>query len=208
MIALLTGLLRALDNQTVIIDVGGVGYEALVTSRTAATLGPIGTPVTLHIITHVREDAISLFGFATREDKEAFTKLTTVQGVGAKMAMSLLSAFAPEHIWRAILSDDKKTLTSAEGVGPKLAARLTTELKEFASKQIFPGAASKTSKAAQPMTAATPAVTGPVQEAVSALVHLGYAPVEATRAVSIVANQNQQADVQTLIKLALREVSA
>lgn len=204
MIALLTGTLRALDNHLAIIDVNGVGYEVLVTGRTAATLGPIGTATTLHVITHVREDAISLFGFATREDKDSFTKLTTVQGVGAKMAMSLLSSFTPEQIWRAIVSDDKKTLTAADGVGPKLAVRLTTELKDFASKQIFPGTTGKTGKNAAPSAAPQ----GPVGEAVSALMHLGYGLNDATRAVSIVANQNENADLQTLIRLALREVSA
>lgn len=207
MIALLTGLLRALDNQIVVIDVNGVGYEAMVTTRTAAAIGPIGATASLHIITHVREDAITLFGFATRDDKDAFLKLTTVQGVGAKMAMSLLSAFTPEQIWRAIISDDKKTLTQADGVGPKLAVRLTTELKDFASKQIFPGVTSKSNKATASATAPS-APVGIWNEAVSALVHLGYAAGDASRAVSIAANQNEDADLQTLIKLALREVAS
>jgi Holliday junction DNA helicase RuvA len=206
MIALLTGILRALDNQHVIVDVNGVGYEAMVTTRCAEMVGPVGSPVTLHVITHVREDAITLFGFSNRDDKDAFTRLTTIQGVGAKMALSLLSAFTPAQIWRAIISDDKKTLTQADGVGPKLAARLTTELKDFASKQIFPGT-SKTSRASA-ATMATQAPTGTVHEAVSALVHLGYAATDAARAVSIAANQNEDADLQTLIKLALREVAS
>jgi Holliday junction DNA helicase RuvA len=211
MIALLSGLLRALDNQMTIIDVNGVGYEVMVTSRTASQLGPLGSPVTLHVITQVREDAITLFGFNVRDDKECFMRLTTVQGVGAKMALSMLSAFTPEQIWHAVVSDDKKTLTQADGVGPKLALRLTTELKEFASKQIFPGqfTASKNTKT-QSLSSVSQNVAPqtPQNEAVSALVNLGYSPVDAVRAVTFVANQNQQADLASLITLALREISA
>src|SRR5690349_17703559 len=107
MIALLTGILKQLDPQNVILDVNGVGYQVFVTARTQELLGHAGTPATLHIVTQVREDAITLFGFATREEKETFLKLTTVQGVGAKMGLSLLSSFTSEQLWRAIISDDK-----------------------------------------------------------------------------------------------------
>ena len=205
MIALLTGILRALDNNHVIVDVNGVGYEAMVTTRCAAQIGPVGSHVTLHVITHVREDAITLFGFSARDDKDAFNRLTTVQGVGAKMALNLLSSFTPEQIWRAIISDDKKALTQADGVGPKLAVRLTTELKDFASKQIFPGSSKTTKNSGTLQSAPTP--SGTLQEAVSALIHLGYGSSDAARAVSLAANQNEDADLATLIKLALREVS-
>jgi Holliday junction DNA helicase RuvA len=206
MIALLTGILRQIDPQTLILDVNGVGYQVAVTTRTQSLLGPINTPTTLQIVTQVREDAITLFGFATRDEKESFLKLTTVQGVGAKMALSLLSTLTSEQLWRAIIGDDKKLLTSADGVGPKLAARLTTELQDFASKQIFPGVTApkmaKTSK-----TTAQTAEQSTLQEAVSALVNLGYTPSDAARAVSQVANENQDADLQTLIRLGLREVA-
>lgn len=206
MIALLTGLLRQIDAQNLILDVNGVGYQVAVTARTQGLLGPVGTPTTLHIFTQVREDAITLFGFAGREEKDAFTKLTTVQGIGAKMALSLLSAFTSEQLWRAIISDDKKSLTSAEGVGPKLAARLTTELKDFASKQVFPGVApAKATK--QTAAQAAPVENNIAHEAVSALINLGYAPVDATRAVSVVSNENHDADLSTLIRLSLREVA-
>jgi len=202
MIALLTGILKQIDAQNVILDVNGVGYQVFITGRTQQLLGGTGTPVTLHIVTQVREDAITLFGFAQREEKETFLKLTTVQGVGAKMALSLLSALTPEQLWRAIISDDKKTLSGADGVGPKLAARLATELKDYAGKQVFPATAPKTKN--QPTVAAT----GNFHEAISALVNLGYSPSDATRAVSLVANENDDKDLSTLIKLALREVSA
>ncbi len=206
MIALLTGILRQTDNQHLIIDVNGVGYEVAATTRTQSQMGPIGSHLTMYIHTQVREDAITLFGFSTRDEKEAFLKLTTIQGVGAKMALSLLSAFTSEQIWRAIISDDKKMLTQADGVGPKLAARLTTELKEWAGKQVFPGTTAKTSKNSTTLSSATVA-HDPLSEAVSALINLGYAPVDATRAVSKVANENNDADLSTLIRLSLREVA-
>ena len=205
MIALLTGILRQSDAQHLIIDVNGVGYEVAATTRTQSLVGPIGTPLTLHIVTQVREDAITLFGFSARDEKEAFLKLTTVQGVGAKMALSLLSAFTAEQIWRAVISDDKKMLTQADGVGPKLAARLATELKEYAGKQVFPGASPKTAKGGTTTTA--PVANDALSEAVSALVNLGYTPTDATRAVSKVANENDGADLSTLIRLSLREVA-
>ena len=205
MIALLTGILRQTDNQHLIIDVNGVGYEVAATGRTHGQIGPIGSPITLQIVTQVREDAITLFGFATRDEKEAFLKLTTIQGVGAKMALSLLSAFTSEQIWRAIVSDDKKMLTQADGVGPKLAARLTTELKDWAGKQIFPGATAKSSKSSA--ANAAPIANDSLSEAVSALINLGYSPTDATRAVSKVANENNSADLSTLIRLSLREVA-
>jgi Holliday junction DNA helicase RuvA len=200
MIALLSGILKQIDIQNVILDVNGVGYQTFITARTQSALGGVGTPATLHIVTQVREDAITLFGFAQREEKDTFLKLTTVQGVGAKMALSLLSTLTPEQLWRAIVSDDKKMLSSADGVGPKLAARLATELKDYAGKQIFPSAPSKTKTA--------PAMHGVFNEAISALVALGYSPSDAMRAVSMVANENDDRDISTLIKLALREVSA
>lgn len=202
MIALLTGILKQIDAQNVILDVNGVGYQVFITGRTQQLLGGTGTPATLHVVTQVREDAITLFGFAQREEKETFLKLTTVQGVGAKMALSLLSALTPEQLWRAIISDDKKTLSGADGVGPKLAARLATELKDYAGKQVFPAGPAKAKN-----QVAAPA-TGNFQEAISALVNLGYSPSDATRAVSLVANENDDKDLSTLIKLALREVSA
>lgn len=208
MIALLTGILRTIDNGTVILDVQGVGYLVGVTSRTQNLLGPVGSTATLHIITQVREDAITLYGFAQNDEREAFNKLTTVQGVGAKMALSLLSSLPPEQLWRAIIADDKKSLTAADGVGPKLAARLTTELKDYAGKQIFPGNMphNKNNKVVN-IVATAPMPMDVTQEAISALIHLGYNPSDAARAISIAANQNEGADLQSLIKLGLREVS-
>lgn len=212
MIALLSGILRHIEPYSVIIDVNGVGYQVGITGQTQSVLGPVGSALTLHIVTQVREDAITLFGFSQRDEKESFLKLTTIQGVGARMALSLLSTLTSEQLWRAIISDDKKLLTQADGVGPKLAARLTTELKDYAGKQVFPGpsGSGKTTKAAATMgVTASPAIAAGdiTNEAVSALVNLGYSPTDAARAVSIVANENADADLSTLIRLSLREVA-
>ncbi|MDB5478689.1 MAG: ruvA [Alphaproteobacteria bacterium] len=208
MIAYLSGILRHADPQSVILDVSGVGYQVGITTQTQSLLGPIGSALTLHIVTQVREDAITLFGFSARDEKDSFLKLTTVQGVGARMALNLLSSMSSEQLWRAILSDDKKSLTAAEGVGPKLAARLTTELKDYAGKQVFPGTGSlpKTARNAAPISA-VPQIGDITREAVSALINLGYAPTDAARAVSIIANENNEADLSTIIRLSLQEVS-
>lgn len=210
MIALLSGLLRHVDPSSIIIDVNGVGYQVGITTQTQSLLGPIGSALTLHIVTQVREDAITLFGFSAREEKESFLKLTTIQGVGSRMALNLLSSLSSEQLWRAILSDDKKLLTSAEGVGPKLAARLTTELKDYAGKQVFPGTGpmAKSARAGvTPITSNVPAAGDITREAVSALINLGYSPTDAARAVSIVANENDAADLSTVIRLGLQQLS-
>lgn len=208
MIAYLSGLLRHVEPLSVIIDVNGVGYQVGITTQTQSLLGAVGSALSLHVVTQVREDAITLFGFATREEKDSFLKLTTVQGVGARMALSLLSTFNSEQLWRAIIADDKKALTSADGVGPKLAARLTTELKDFAGKQVFPGSGptSKSAKGA-PVISAVPAQGDTMREAVSALVNLGYAPTDAARAVSIISGDNPDAPLGELIRLGLKELS-
>lgn len=208
MIALLSGILRHVDPSSIIIDVNGVGYQVGITTQTQSLLGPIGSALTLHIVTQVREDAITLFGFSARDEKESFLKLTTIQGVGARMALNLLSSLSSEQLWRAIISDDKKLLTAAEGVGPKLAARLTTELKDYASKQVFPGTGPipRTGKAST--TVSNVPVQGDItREAVSALVNLGYSPTDAARAVSIVANENEAADLSAMIRLGLQQLS-
>lgn len=210
MIALLSGILSHVDPSSIIINVNGVGYQVGITTQTQSLLGPIGSALTLHIVTQVREDAITLFGFSNREEKDSFLKLTTIQGVGARMALNLLSTLNSEQLWRAILSDDKKLLSSAEGVGPKLAARLTTELKDYAGKQVFPGTGAMAKSArtnAAPVVSNVPAPGDITREAVSALVNLGYSPTDAARAVSIVANENESADLSTFIRLGLQQLS-
>ena len=130
MIGKLSGKIDSVSGSHVIIDVGGVGYVVTCSSRTLRNIGAVGDPATLRIETHVREDAISLFGFADTVEQDWFKLLTTVQGVGAKVALAILGSLSPEQLAQAIAAQDKAVMAQADGVGPKLALRLVTELKD------------------------------------------------------------------------------
>jgi len=172
-IAKLTGRIEAVEDGRCVVDVNGVGYLVHASTRTLASLPAGGTAVLL-IEMHVREDAISLYGFAESAEREWFRLLTTVQGVGAKVALGVLSALSPRDLVAAIQAGDKGSLTRAPGVGPKLAIRLLTELREKAG-------AMPTGTAFSP---AIPAPTGGVAaDALSALLNLGYRRPEAQAAV-------------------------
>ncbi|NJO35181.1 MAG: Holliday junction branch migration protein RuvA, partial [Rhodospirillales bacterium] len=132
MIGKLTGTLDSISGDAALIDVGGVGYVVHAASRTLSKLGPNGAPVSLLIETHVREDAINLYGFWDATERDWFRLLTTVQGVGAKVALAILSVLAPDDLSLAIAAQDKAIVTRAPGVGPKLAQRIVSELKDKA----------------------------------------------------------------------------
>lgn len=173
MIGKLTGQVDTQGEDWVLIDVGGVGYEVFCSGRTLSALPNPGGAATLMIATHVREDHIHLYGFADEAEKAWFERLQSVQGVGARMALAILSILPPEDIGNAIARHDKKAITQAPGVGGKLAERIINELKDKVAKlTVAPGAA--------PAAAAAPA-TGQeavMRDAVSALVHLGYRETE------------------------------
>jgi holliday junction DNA helicase RuvA len=196
---------RGKDSAT--IDVNGVGYLVRASARTLAAIGGEGEACAVHVETVVREDAIELFGFATREERDCFRLLTSVQGVGPKAGLALLSALAPGEIAAAILAEDKTALTRADGVGPKLAQRIASELKD---KIAALGIALIAGKAgAAPIIAlpgAAPA-TDQAADAVSALVNLGYKRAEAVAATNkAVKRLGEDAGVQALIPEALREL--
>ena len=130
MIAKLSGRLDSTGLDHAIIDVGGVGYLVFCSARTLSRLGPVGGAVSVLVDTHVREDAITLYGFAESGEREWFRLLITVQGVGARVAGALLSVLSPDDLTRAIAAQDKVALTRADGVGPKLATRILSELKD------------------------------------------------------------------------------
>ena len=130
MIAKLAGLLDQVTSDGAVIDVGGVGYLVFCSTRTTTQLPPPGGPARLLIETHVREDHIHLYGFIDAVERDWFRLLTTVQGVGARLALALLSAVSPDQLALAILSQDKATLARADGVGPRLAARIANELRD------------------------------------------------------------------------------
>lgn len=210
MIALLKGIIAKLGDNYLILDVNGVGYKVFASSRTLSQIGGAGDFAMLHIETHVREDHIHLFGFATAEEQEWFNILCTVQGVGAKMGLSILSAVPANQIAHAIAAQDKAAFTQADGVGPKLGVRIVTELKDKAAKMVFGSPQSQSSSSKQALT--TTAIHAPSvsEDALSALMHLGYSRVDAFTAITKIANNNEEQDIplQDLIRLALKELSA
>lgn len=207
MIGKLTGTLDGISGSHVILDVNGVGYVVTCSARTLNQIGalqggPVKPAVSLLIETHVREDAINLYGFAEAGERDWFRLLTTVQGVGAKVALSILSALPPEQLAQVIAAQDKAALTQADGVGPKLGLRLVTELKDkvpaFMARPVALHGA-KDGDAAAPGAAA--------RDAVSALINLGYRRAEAFAAVAAVGRHNPSARLDELIRLGLAELS-
>jgi len=196
MIARLKGLVDQVGPDWAVIDVGGVGYLVFGSARTLARLPRPGEAVALHVETHVREDHIHLYGFLDALERDWFRLLLTVQGVGGKVALSVLSALAPEELARAIAAGDRTSLTRAQGVGAKLAARLATELKDKAAG--FPSSAPGSGEA--PLAA-----SGPAGEAVSALLHLGYRRLEAEDAIRRAqASAGANAAASALVRAGLR----
>jgi Holliday junction DNA helicase RuvA len=203
MIGKLRGRVDAISSEGAIIDVGGVGYDVFCSARTLAGLPPPGGAVELVIETHVREDHIHLYGFPSLLERDMFRTLTTVQGVGAKVAMSITSALSAHDIAEAVVAGDQTVFRRASGVGPKLAQRLITELKD--KLPAFGGAALSVPTAGTRI-AAPGKVTTAVDDAVSALVNLGYGRMDAFGAVSRAAVDEPKANVARLIKQSLRDL--
>lgn len=200
MIAHLKGHMEHLLDHSLILDVRGVGYQVFCSTKTLQQLGPYGAPVSLWIETIIRPEIFQLFGFLTLAEREGFRLLLTVQGVGTRMALNLLSAFDLEDLARAILAQDKGLLTRAEGVGPKLAARLITELKEKVEK-IAPISSFS-------QEAGTPAIPSVWEEALSALCNLGYGRFEAQKAVDHVRQtKGEEVPLDHAIRHSLSELS-
>ncbi|MEA2776056.1 MAG: holliday junction helicase RuvA [Acetobacteraceae bacterium] len=198
MIAQLTGRVDALSDGTCIIDVGGVGYLVQASSRTLSALPQPPAAAKVLIETHVREDAIVLYGFAESTERDWFRLLTTVQGVGGRVALAILSAMSPRDLIGAIATGDKASLTRAQGVGPRLAIRLLTELKDKTGTM-----PTSTGVYYRPIAAATTA-----DDALSALVNLGYRRPEAQQAVARVFERlGEAATLDALIRDSLRELS-
>jgi len=201
MIGKLSGTIDKVTGSVVLIDVNGVGYVVTCSSRTLHQIGGKGTVASLLIETQVREDAINLFGFGTSEEQDWFRLLTTVQGVGAKVALSILGSLPPEQLAGAIATQDKAALTQADGVGPKLALRLVTELKDKVPSFIsqMPSSGKDESEASPSPSAAS--------DAVSALINLGYRRAEAFAAVTTAARRNPSSKIDELIRVSLSELS-
>jgi holliday junction DNA helicase RuvA len=202
-IAKLKGLVDSVDADSAVIDVGGVGYLVSASARTLRDLA-VGGEATMLVETIVREDAISLYGFLETAERDWFRILTTVQGVGARVALSILSTLSPDEIARAIAAQDRATLSRPPGVGPKLAARLATELKDKAAAfGIVPAAAPRATVGGPP-----PAAASVNEDAVSALVNLGYKRVEAFGAVARVTQRlGAEARLDAVIRAGLQELA-
>jgi holliday junction DNA helicase RuvA len=200
MIAKLTGTLDQTALDHAVIDVGGVGYLIQASGRTLRRLGNPGGAVSVVTEMHVREDRMVLYGFADAGERDFFRLLTTVQGVGPRVALNILTTLDPQALTQAILAGDKVALAQADGVGAKLAARVAAELKDkVGDLSLGPAAA---------VSLAATAAGAAAGEAVSALVNLGYKRVEAFAAVTKAKAAAGEGDVGALIRLALKELSA
>ncbi len=203
MIARLRGAVAAIEDGALVVDVGGVGYLVFASARTLGMIEQVGVDIALVIETHVREDHIHLYGFPSTAERDWFRLLTSVQGVGAKHGLSLMSALSVDDLQLAIAAQDSKALTRADGVGPKLAGRIVNELK---GKAAAVGLGSTLTPAA---VQAGVAGGAPLADAISALVNLGYGRSDAARAVAAVARTlGDTPTLDALITGALKELSA
>jgi Holliday junction DNA helicase RuvA len=204
MIGKLKGMIDTYGEDFVILDVGGVGYLVHCSARTLQELPGTGQPATLAIETYVREDQLRLFGFLTDAEREWFRLLQTVQGVGAKVALSVLSTLKPADLASAIALRDKAMVARAPGVGPKVAERIVTELKDKApAYAAVDPAVIRLSGAVEDRRAPQP-----VADAVSALINLGYGHPQAAAAIAAAArNAGDKADTASLIRLGLKELA-
>jgi Holliday junction DNA helicase RuvA len=201
MIARLRGRLDALEDGHAVIDVGGVGYLVACSTRTLAVLPRPGAPVDLLIETQVRDDSITLYGFPSAAERRWFRLLQTVQGVGARVALGLLSTLGPDELAHAVAAQDKAALARASGVGPRLAGRIASELRERLGE--LPGALG----GVMPGPAAA-ALGGPAGDAVSALVNLGYGRSDAHAAIAkAAAALGAGASIEALIRTGLQELT-
>jgi len=199
MIAHLKGLLVSTGIDQAVIDVGGVGYAVGLSARSLAALGRPGEAVTVHTEMLVADDFIRLVGFATEAERDWFRLLTGVQGVGARVALAILSALDPAELGRAVATQDKAMVARANGVGPKLAERIVRELKDRVG-----GLAS----GPLPIGGAAPAMGGLQGDVMAALASLGFKPSEASAAVSAAFEElGAGASLDTLVRLALKKAA-
>ncbi|MGH9947356.1 MAG: Holliday junction branch migration protein RuvA [Pyrinomonadaceae bacterium] len=201
MIAFLTGKLLEKTANSVIVDVGGVGYEVSIPLSTFYELGEVGSEVSLRIYTCVREDAILLFGFKTARERDLYLKLISVQGVGAKSGITMLSGMSADEIIAAIRTDNVAKLTAIPGVGRKTAERLVVELRDKVSELSMSAAAGEAS-------ATTAGAGGDVfDDALSALLNLGYQRNAAEKAVQQVRRDGVEPNVQKILRAALQTLA-
>jgi Holliday junction DNA helicase RuvA len=195
MIARLSGILAETWGDSAVIDVGGVGYLIQASARTLDALGPIGGEVLILTELQVREGAWTLFGFGSQQERDAFRVLTSVQGVGGRLALAILSVLSPDELARAVSQGDKAMIGRANGVGPKLAARIANELQGKLGVAGLGGAAPAPRR-------------GAAADALSALANLGFKPAEASAAVNAAEDElGVDASLDALVRLALKKAA-
>ena len=203
MIGKLKGVVDSVEEEALILDVNGVGYLVSASSRTLRAIPALGQPTELLIETYVREDAIKLFGFLTAGERDWFRLLQSVQGVGAKVALGILGALSAEALSTAVARQDKAMMARAPGVGPKLAARLVLELKDKA-----PAMSVADFVHAEASLERAPKLAKAAEDAVLALVGLGYAQAQAAAAVARISAQlGPAAETAALIRAGLKELA-
>lgn len=193
MFAHISGTVAEKNADSVVIDAGGIGFQLLVSGATLASVPAVGEKFKLYTVFNVREDAMELCGFATREEKHMYERLRTVGGVGSKLALQILSSLSLRDLSLALVSGDANTLCRVPGIGKKLAQRLVLELKDKVED----------AQIAAPSAAVAPRASSMESEAVAALLALGFTSAEATRAVS--QNLSSATSLDSLIYLALRQ---
>jgi Holliday junction DNA helicase RuvA len=195
MIARLSGTLAEVTSDSAVIDVGGVGYLVQMSGKTLSAIGPVGGEVVILTELQVREDAWTLFGFGSTAERDSFRALTSIQGVGGRLALAILSALSPDELARAVAHEDKAMIGRANGVGPKLAARIANELQGKLGVTGLGGSA--------PAPRA-----GAAADALSALANLGFKPAEASAAVNAAQDElGADASLDALVRLALRKAA-
>ncbi len=196
MIARLSGILAETAADTAVIDVAGVGYQIHASTRTLDALGPVGGEVLILTELQVREDAWTLFGFGSPAERHAFRALTSIQGVGGRLALAILSALPPEELARAAANGDKASISRANGVGPKLAARIANELQGKLTPGLAAGLGAPAPRA------------GAAADALSALGNLGFKPADASAAVNAAQDElGGDASLDALVRLALKKAA-
>jgi Holliday junction DNA helicase RuvA len=195
--AYIRGRLEYKNNDFLIVESNGVGYRIFTSLSTVSGIGEIGGEVKVYTYLYVREDNISLYGFLTQEELNVFELLISVSGVGPKAAVSVLSAISPSRFSLAVITDDTKTLTKAQGIGKKIAQRIILELKDKINKEQL-----TSNIGIEAESKALDADGSKISEAVSALMVLGYSPAEANKAVSAVYKEDM--DIETIVKNALK----
>ena len=196
MIARLSGILAETSADSAVIDVAGVGYLVHLSGKTLDAIGPVGGEVLILTELQVREDAWTLFGFGSAAERDAFRALTSIQGVGGRLALAILSVLDPNELARAVANDDKAMIGRANGVGPKLAARIANELQGKLGVVGLTGGGGPAPRA------------GAASDALSALANLGFKPADASAAVNAAQDElGPEAGLDALVRLALRKAA-